>query len=102
MRVVRILEYFAEIGEDATGAVEAKPIVEGDIRSGEFVELDADAGAPAGVDGFEAVGYRLGKALGIDKDDAAEGAIGGEAETVFGFQVEHVLAPEPTLDVTTA
>ena len=102
VRAERTLEHLPQVGEDAARTVQSKSIVEGDVGSGEFVELDADAGTPAGVDGFEAVGYRLGKRCSIDKDYAAKEAVGSDAETVCGFQVEHIPAAEPSLDIAAA
>ena len=82
--------------------MEAEAVVQADICLREFIQFYAEPGAPAGVDGFEAVGDRFGEALCIDEDNPAEKAVVQYLEPIFRFQVEVVLTTEPSLDIATA
>ena len=77
-------------------------VVDAEVGAREFVQADPKTEAIAGLDIFIPVGAGLGEGLGVGKDHTAEQAVAGDAKPVFGFEIEHVRAAIPPLDVTSA
>src|SRR5580658_7592298 len=98
----RSLPKFADVDEEAVGALCPKNIIDVHVGPGGLIELDAEARAPAGLEGLELVGIQAGEGLGVSEDDGAEEAVGGEREAIFGFEVNHFVAAEPALDIASA
>src|SRR5580692_401393 len=92
----------ADVYEESVGALRSKSIVDVEVGPGSLVELDPEPCAPAGLKGLEPVGVQPRQRLGVGEDDGAEEAVGGDWETIFGFEVDHFVAAEPTLDIASA
>ena len=98
----RLLPELADIDEEAVGALFAETVIDIQIGPGAFIELDAEAGAPAGLHGLQAPVIEAGEGLAIEENDCAEKAVGGQREAVFRFQVYHLVATESALDISSA
>src|SRR5580658_5464534 len=92
----------ADVDEEAVGTLCPKTVVDVYVGPGGFVELDAEAGAPAGLKLLEPVGVKAGERLGVGKDDGAQEAVSGKREAVFSFKVDHFIAAETALDISPA
>ena len=77
------LKHLSYIYKKALGTLRAKPVIDGNIRVGLFIELDAQPESRSGLYCLWTIGRRSRKTFCIGKQYPAKQTITGYAEAVF-------------------
>jgi len=97
-----LLKRFPQIHEESMRSLPSPSIIDGDIGAGIFIEFDAQAEATGRSDGWKFPGVDIRKTFKIGKDYHAEQSVPRKLNPVFRFRIEHIVAPEPSLDISSS
>src|SRR5580658_2889787 len=86
---------------DALRSLKSKTIVHTNICIGMFVQLDADARTPSREEITNLRRRQVSfERFDVRKYNPTDQPVAADGKPVFGFQVFHIRAPEPALDIT--